>query len=70
MVRRIVRPERFELLDQIPKLAAGLGVEAGGRLIEKKKIGIAHERAGQRQTLFLTAGKIADAGILFFLELH
>jgi len=60
----------FELLDQIPELAAGLRVQAGGGLIEKKKIGIADEGAGQRKTLFLAARKIADAGILFFLELH
>ncbi len=60
----------FELLDQIPKLTAGLRVEAGGGLIEKKKIGITDERAGERQTLFLAAGKIANAGILFFLELY
>jgi len=60
----------FELLDQIPKLAAGLRVEAGGRFIEKKKIGVTNERASQREALFLPAGKIADARILFFLELY
>ena len=60
----------FELLDQIPKLAAGLRVEAGGGFIEKKKIGIADECACEREALFLAAGKIADAGILFFFELH
>ena len=60
----------FELLDQIPKLAAGLRVEAGGGLIEKQKIGIANEGAGESEALFLAAGKIADAGILFFFELH
>jgi hypothetical protein len=60
----------LELLDQIPKLAAGLRVQAGGGLIEKKKIGIADERASERETLFLAARKISDARILFFFELH
>jgi hypothetical protein len=59
----------FELLDQIPKLAAGLRVEAGGGFIEKQKIGIANKRASQSEALLLAAGKIADAGILFFFEL-
>jgi len=61
---------RFELLDQLPKLAAGLRVEAGGGFIEKQKIGIANEGAGESEALLLAAGKIADAGILFFFELH
>jgi hypothetical protein len=60
----------LELLDQFPKLASGLGVEAGGGLIEKKEIGIANEGAGQREALLLTAGKIANARVLFFFELH
>ena len=59
----------FELLDQIPKLAASLRVEAGGRFIEKQKIGIANEGASESEALLLAAGKIADAGILFFFEL-
>ena len=60
----------FEFLDQFPQLAAGLRVEARGGFIEKKKIGIADQRAGQSQPLFLAAGKIAHARILFFFELH
>src|SRR5580700_11624874 len=59
----------LELLDQIPKLATGLGIEAGGGLVEKKKVGIANERASKCQALLLASGKIADARILFFLEL-
>ena len=61
---------RLELLDQFPELAAGLRIEAGGGLIEKQKIGIADEGAGESESLLLAAGKIADAGILFFFELH
>src|SRR5579863_3451243 len=44
---------RFEMLDQIPKLAAGLRVEAGGGFIEKQKIGIANEGAGKSEALLL-----------------
>jgi len=57
------------LLDEFPKLAAGLRIEAGGWFIEKKKIGIPDERAREGEALLLAAGKIADAGILFFFEL-
>src|SRR5580692_5436223 len=60
----------FELLDQLPKLAAGLRVEAGGGLIEKKKIGIANQRTRERQALLLAARKTAYARILLFFELH
>src|SRR5712692_91028 len=60
----------LEFLDQFPKLAAGLGIQTRGGLIEKKKVGIAHQRAGQSQALFLAAGEIAYARFLFFFELH
>src|SRR5580700_306069 len=63
-------PRGFELLDQIPELAAGLRVESGGGLIQEKKIGIADERARQREALLLAAGKIAHAGVLLFFELY
>ena len=60
----------LELVDQIPKLAAGLRVEAGGGLVEEQKIGIADQGAGQREALLLAAGKGSDAGVLFFVELR
>ena len=66
----MVRPARLELLDQVPELAARLRVEAGGGLVEEQQIGIAHQRAGQRQPLFLPAGEVADAGVALLLELH
>ena len=61
---------QLELFDQLPELAAGLRVEAGGGLVEEQKIGIAHQRAGQRQPLFLPAGKAAHARFALLLELH
>src|SRR5579859_3318423 len=60
----------FEFLDQIPKLAAGLGIEAGGGLVQKKKIGIANQGTSESEALLLTARKISNARILFFLKLH
>ena len=45
-------------------------IETRGGLIEKKKVGIADQGAGQSQPLFLAAGEIAHPGILFFFELH
>jgi hypothetical protein len=47
-----------------------LGVEACGGFIKKQKIGITNKGAGKSEALLLAAGKIADAGILFFFELH
>ena len=60
----------FEFLDQFPELAAGLGIQTRGGLVEKKKVGVADQGAGKSQALFLAAGKIAHARILFFFELH
>ncbi len=60
----------LELFDQIPKLAARLRIEAGGGFVEKQQIGIADQRAGQREPLFLSAGKVADARFLFIFQLH
>ena len=50
------RPPGFlELLDEIPQLAARLRIETGRRLVEEEQIGLADERARQRQPLFLAA---------------
>src|SRR5689334_11003261 len=59
----------FKLLDQVPKLAAGLRIEAGGGLVEKEEIRIADECAGEGQALLLSAGQSADARVGFFFEL-
>ena len=53
--------ERFEFGDQIPELAARLRIETGGRLVEKEQIGIADDRARERETLLLSARQLADA---------
>ena len=65
-----MRPESLNCSIRSPKLAAGLRVETGGGLVDEKQIGIVNKRAGQCQALLLAAGEMADAGILFFFELH
>ena len=60
----------LELRDEVPQLAARLRVEAGGRFVEKQQVGVADQRAGQREALFLAAGEIADSGVAFFLQLN
>ena len=45
----------LELLDEIPQLPPRLRIEPGRRLVEKQQIGIADERAGERQPLLLPA---------------
>src|SRR5450759_228042 len=51
----------LELLDQLPKLAAGLRIEARRRLIEEQQVGMAGQRASECQSLLLTAGQASDA---------
>ena len=47
----------LELVDQVPQMAARLGIEAGGRLVEKQQLRIADQRAGHGQPLLLPAGE-------------
>ena len=61
--------ERFEFGDQIPELPSRLWVEAGRRLVEKDQIGIADDRAGERESLLLSAGQFADAPCALLIEL-
>ncbi len=43
----------LELEDEIPELPSRLGIEAGGRLVEKQQLGMADQRGGHRQPLLL-----------------
>jgi hypothetical protein len=47
------------LLDQVPGVAAGLGIKAGRHLVEHGEPGPADERQGDRQALLLAAGERA-----------
>src|SRR5450755_1587183 len=60
----------LELIDQIPKLAARLRVKSGSWFIQKKKLRIADQGARQRETLLLSARKLAHASVAFFFQLH
>ena len=61
---------RAKLLDQGPQLPSRLWIESRCRLVEKKKLRISDECAGDRETLLLSAGKTSHARIAFFIELH
>jgi hypothetical protein len=63
-------PGSLELFDQIPELAPRLRVEPRRRLVEEQQIGIADERAREREPLLLTAGQCTDARAPHLLELN
>ena len=60
----------FELVDEIPEMATGLGIEAGGGLIEEEEFRIADEGAGHGEALLLASGEAADTGFALFFELR
>src|ERR1700734_3239012 len=60
----------LELVDEIPEMAAGLRIEAGGGLIEKEQLGIADESGGHGKALLLAAGESADTGATLLFELR
>src|SRR5208337_1364024 len=53
----------LEGADDVPELAAALGIESGGGFVEKKDARIADQRGGYSQALLLAAGKLADPGV-------
>src|SRR5207247_11311573 len=63
-------PRRPERPDDLPQLAAGLGVEPGRRLVEEQQLRTVDQRARDREPLLLPAGQGADAGPALLLELH
>ena len=60
---------RAEALDQLPELSAGLRIEPGGGLVEKEELGVADQRAGEREPLPLTSRELADARPRLLAEL-
>src|SRR5215210_3538566 len=61
---------RFEAVDQIPELSAGLRVQARGRLIQEQELRVAHQRAGEGQALLLAAGELAHPRRRLLLQLY
>ena len=60
----------FDLFDEVPKVAAGLGVEAGGGFVEEENFGIVDEADGDGEALLLSAGEFFGFGVGFFGELN
>jgi len=52
--------ERLQALDHVPGVAAGGGVEAGGRLVEEDQVGVADDPDRDVGAAFLAAGEGAD----------
>ena len=49
-----------EIMQQVHHVVPGFHVHAGSRLIEKEQLGVAHQSAGQENTLLLTTGQLPD----------
>ena len=52
-----------QVADDVPELAAGLGVQAGRRLVEEQDLGVADQGDRDREPLLLASGKLLDEGI-------
>src|SRR5580765_6309764 len=55
--------------EQFPELAARLRIQPRGGFVEEQQIGVAHERAGNREALFLPPGQLPHPAGAFRLEL-
>src|SRR5208337_2816828 len=60
----------LEGANDVPELAAALGIEAGGGLVQKEDARIAYQRGGHGQALLLAAGELAYPGVGFLGELE
>jgi hypothetical protein len=60
----------LEDANDVPELAAALGIESGGGLVEKKNARLSDQRGGDGEALLLSAGKFADPGVGFFGKLQ
>ena len=58
----------LQVPDHVPELAARLGVQAGGGLVEEEDLGISDQRDGDGEPLLLAAGKLLDQGIGLALQ--
>ena len=58
------QPLSGKLMDLLPEIAAGLGVDAGGRLVEQQQLRLVNHARSQRQALFPPAGKMTGQLVL------
>ena len=56
-------PSRAQPADQLPGAATGLGVEAGGRLVEVDQVGLADDAERQVEAPLLAAGERDHASV-------
>ena len=61
-------PRARRRLQPLPQQVTGLGIKAGGRLVEDDQLGIVDQGAGQGQPPGQAAGKFAHLGLSFFLQ--
>src|SRR3990172_3733259 len=57
-----------QIIDRLPKMAAGNGIDAAGRLIEKNDLGIMDDGTGKRQALFPAQGHFAGELVPLLVE--
>ncbi len=60
----------FDHLHEVPQIAAGLRIQAGGGLVEEKHLRIVDQSDGDGKSLLLAAGKFASLAAGLFGELH
>ena len=60
--------ERRQVLDHVPRLAAGRGVKAGGRLVEEQQFRVADQGNRDVQPPLLAAGQLAHPGAPLVLQ--
>ena len=58
-----LRPTRTDGINELPELPPGERIDAGGGLVENKKVGIVHQRAAQAGFLLHAAGELAAGSI-------
>ena len=62
------RPLGFQLTDEGPEVAPGLGVESRGRLVEEQQLGAADDAEGDVDPTTLAAREPGDAGLRLLLR--
>ena len=57
-----------ELMDLLPEIAAGLGIDAGGGFVEEQELGLMDEAGGEGEALFPAAGELTGELLAAFEE--
>src|SRR5262245_13367456 len=63
-----LRPPGPDRIDELPKLFTRKRIDAGGRLIEDKQVGIVNQRAAETELLLHSAGELARWAVLERIE--